>query len=501
MPYVMQHETWMKLTEVSFKPRSKYLKSIDAALKRYHQTKSDQELKSLKLALHHWKMSKGFDGDAKMPAWKTSERNRNKAVETLDAQVFGFQDPHAMGLLAELAELPFYGMEAFAEGAAREAMKQAREEALTELLMGKQMVIRKAGLAVTLYFIKKKVDKVNANASKAASAASAAVTGPIKEAARKAVKEMLRELLSDFPLEVVQEAMKAVADLMPDFIGEVAGAVAPYLSVATSGTKALVKTGQAVKQEFAWIEAGEHLAGFGKGDPAAAAEAIRRMIERDRNQSARLAGIYATDATVKAAAIAADAASFGAPTVSAVVTPLQGMATALAVLSLQLFLVCRDFHEKHKANKVLMDRKQIRLSPAVFEAHPLTGCYFVACSNTSDIINFLVEDIGATGWMFDVEVLAKQHVHPMQKTARQYIADARFEIEGLEHSMGNVEVGGIMRFHKSQKNKLINKVKSALPFIDNPKDYEGFAHKIQKQEVVSRDVLKSRIQGIGPRKP
>lgn len=497
MPYVMQHETWMQLTEVRFKPRSKQLRCVDKALKTYHQSKTDQNFKKLKLALHQWKMYKGFDGAAGMPAWRTSERNRQKAIEMLDGQLFGVPDIKASTVLADLSELPFYGLEIWAEDQARLAIKQAREEALVNLFKDRKMVVRKTGLLSTIFFTKKKIDKAKTEGGKAASAAAAPVTGAIREQAMKLVRELLDAVLREFPLEVIQEALKTLTDMIPDFIGEIAGAVAPYLSVATSGAKAIKNTAVAIKKEYDWVKVGDHLDAFGEGDPIAAAEAIRQMIARDRNQAGRLAGIYGVDASVKAAAIIADAAAYGAPTVSAVVTPLQGFATAMAVLSLQIYLIGRDYYEKHKANKILSKADEIEISPKLFKAHPLTGCYFVACTNTSDIINFLAEDIGALGWKLDVENMVKKHIHPMQTTAREYIVDARFEIEGLDLSKGNVDPGGLTRMHKVQKAKLINKVRSMLPFIDNPKDYDVFAEQQHGQKVVSKDVLKSRITGHG----
>ncbi|HMP16132.1 MAG TPA: hypothetical protein PKD72_03845 [Gemmatales bacterium] len=499
MPYVMQYETWMQLTELKFKPRSKQLRSIDKALKTYHQAKTDQNLKKLKLALHHWKMYKGFDGAAGLPAWRTSERNQKKAVETLDSQINETPNLQASAVLADLAELPFYGLEIYAEDQARQAIKQAREEALTNLFQGRKMVINKTGLASTLFFTKRKIDKAKSEGSKAASAASAAVTGPIRQQAMQLVREMLDEVLREFPLEVVQEALKTLSEMIPDFLGEIAGAVAPYLSVATSGAKAVKNTAVAIKKEYDWVKTENHLEAFSSGDAFAAAEAIRKMIARDRNHAGRLAGIYGVDAAVKSAAIIADAAAYGAPTVSAVVTPLQGFATAMAVLSLQIYLIGRDFYEKHKANKILSSADEIAITPKLFQAHPLTGCYFVACTNTSDIINFLVEDIGGYGWKLDVENIVKLHIHPMQTTAREYIADARFVIEGLELSKGNVDPGGLTRMHKVAKSKLISKVKSMLPFVDNPKDYDVFAEQQQGQKVVSKEVLKSRIHGLGNR--
>jgi hypothetical protein len=497
--YVMQYDTWVQLTEVRFKPRSKKLKCIDKAIINYHQTKSEQNLKRLKLALHQWKMDKGFDGSAQMPAWRTSVRNQRRAIETLDSQVFGLPDIKASAVLSDLAELPFYGLEILAEDNARLAIKQAREEALVNLFKDRKMVVRKSSLMSTIYLTKKKIDKARSEAGKAAAAAAAPITGPIREQAMRLVRELIDEVLNEFPVAVVQEAIKTLSELIPDFIGEVASAIAPYLSVATSGAKAVKNTGVAVKKEYDWVTTESHLDAFGEGDPFAAAEVIRKLIARDRNQASRLAGIYGVDASVKSAAIIADAAAFGAPTVSAVVTPLQGFATAMAVLTLQIYLIGKDFNEKRKANSILSSEDAIEITPKLFEAHPLTGCYFVACTNTSDIVNFLTEDIGAPGWMLDVENLVKKHIHPMQTTAREYIVDARFEIEGLELSKGNVDPGGLTRMHKVQKAKLVSKVQSMLPFVDNPRDYDVFAQQQHGQQVVSRDVLNSRITGHGSR--
>jgi hypothetical protein len=53
--------------------------------------------------------------------------------------------------------------------------------------------------------------------------------------------------------------------------------------------------------------------------------------------------------------------------------------------------------------------------------------------------------------------------------------------------------------HKVQKAKLVSKVQSMLPFVDNPRDYDVFAEQQHGQQVVSRDVLNSRITGHGSR--
>ncbi|MGH9586218.1 MAG: hypothetical protein ACRD3F_04665, partial [Acidobacteriaceae bacterium] len=153
----MRYETWKKLTDVSFKVRSKYLRRVDNCLERYEKTHSDADLQKLKLALHQWKMSKGYDGMGGKPRWMLSDRNRQKAVETLDKQLFGIPETINQQVLNDLAELPFYGIEAWADGLARQAMKDAREQALVEMFGGRKVVVKKAMMGYAL-------DKMKRNA-------------------------------------------------------------------------------------------------------------------------------------------------------------------------------------------------------------------------------------------------------------------------------------------------------------------------------------------------
>ena len=76
------------------------------------------------------------------------------------------------------------------------------------------------------------------------------------------------------------------------------------------------------------------------GDPQAAAKAVRQLIVRNRNNSARLA----TVSTVKFAVdVASTAGSFGAG--GAIAGPVTGAAAAGAQLANSLYLLGRDYHE------------------------------------------------------------------------------------------------------------------------------------------------------------
>ena len=382
--------------------------------------------------------------------------------------------------------MPYYGIEAFAgDEYGKEVLREARLQALPLLFMGKKVQTKRNALLKAGIELKKGLRKTKAQAKAAQDAATAELkkqamapakaaineaTAPAREAVhditrtpREIAEGIINEVTQIFP-DVANELMDLLTDIIPDFVAELAGAVAPYVSLVPGTRKAVQNTVQTCLAEYKWVKASGHKEAFGAGDPAAAAAAIIRMIERKRNKHARLAAIYTTDVTVKAAAITADAASFGVPTVSAVATPLMGFATAVANLGLKIFLLARDLYEMKQANKILRSPSSIAISVDLIHTCPLLGCYFIACSNHSDIINFLIEDMGAPGWQDDVEVLMKNHVHPMIGYARGAISSSRLEVDGLQMSKGVVtDVSpGIANLKNRLKKQAMDKLKKVV---------------------------------------
>ena len=513
MAYIMQYDTWIKGTELRLKPRSKYLKGVDNALKDYHQTKADGELKTLKIALHQWKMFKGYDSLGGRPAWVSSDRNRSKAVEQLDLQVFGYQGALDNSVLADLAELPFYGIESWVDdGEAKRVLRQARKDALVTIFDGKTVGIKKAALGLALMGIKKKISEASADASKTGSVVAGLATQsartaikaaiqPTLEQAEKIARDLINEVLSSYPVEVAQEVLQQLSSLIPGFLLEVAHSIIPYLSLGVSAGMTLKNTVQAVMAEYSWVKVGTYMDAFDPGNPYAAAVAVRRVVERERNHHTRLAGIYGADAAIKATSIMMDTASFGIPTVSAVVTPLAGFAKAMAMLSLRVHLLGRDFYEKYKANRILGQSSSVALSADLFEKCPILGCYFLACSNTSDVINFVVDDIGCSGWKFDVEKLVRDSIAPMIEVAREAIGDSRLEVDGLQMSKGAVGATvsgdyGVSNAKNRAKKMVLTKLSAVLPFIDRP-ELKPVTSKVGVGS--SPQVPQGRIYGIGAR--
>jgi hypothetical protein len=508
MTYVMKHETWMDLTNAGrFKVRSAELKKIDAALLGYHARPGEATLAAVKLALHHWKMAKGYDGNGGKPAWVTSERNKRSAVSNLDMQVFKQPNPLAQSVLKELAELPFYGIEAWAEDDAREAMKLARTEALQDMFAGRELVIRKTSAALAGRTIKKLIGKAKQNANETAAAATKAATDAAKAAALSAAqrmfasqiamaREIIEGILDDLPMEVVREVLALLDEIVPGFITELAGAIAPYVSVVRSGVKTTAYLVKTIKARYQFYDLGTHMGAMLPGDPEAAARALLTMVQREVAKNGKMTAIYGTDTALKGGALALDAASLGVPSVSAVMNPLSGMVTALAVLGVTVRALARDIQERQAANRLLKHAGTTRLTAQLFQESPLMGCWFLSCANTSDIINFLVSDIGEPGWNLDVEVMVAKHVRPITEAAKGFVADARFEVSGMSMAKGaTASTTGTFDIKAKLKKKMITKVGEKLPFVDN-QNYQTFA-KAQGQETVSPDVFKSRIVGMG----
>ena len=514
--FIMSYESWLSQTEISRTIRSRRLRKVDNALKQYHKTKSEADKDKIKLALHHWKMELGYDAAAGKPAWMTHPRNGKHAVERLDMQLYKQPSELVTPVLADLAELPFFGMEAWvADYRARQALKEARRDALVELFKDKRVEFPRSKLTWGMFSVKRHMEGVRSQAHQFAGTAEAAAAAPViaevQQAAAPAMAQaqqiaegLIDGILGPFPLEVAREVMKLVTELVPQFAVEIAQSIVPYLSLGVSFGLTVKNSWQTIHREYQWVMSRKHMGAFSGDNAEAAALSVQRMIERVRNHHLELAAIYGADASAKSVAVLVDAACHGAPAGSALIGSAAGLMKAIAKTSLQIFLLARDIYEMYKANQLLDDYKKVRLTTELFDVCPLLGCYFVACSNTSDLVNFIVEDIGEPGWQFDVETMVKNHIEPMIAYARDAISISRLEVPGLAGMNGTVDPTVSGRYGISNptarlKKKLMTKIAYMVPFID---DSQALAERMGAPHQPQTTVPAGRIRGFGnPRNP
>jgi len=222
----------------------------------------------------------------------------------------------------------------------------------------------------------------------------------------------------------------------------VASLFTPYLSTVIAG-KDMVKQWVTVATEghMAYTLKRSITCDVLPGDPQAAAKAVRQLIVRNRNNTARMASV----STVKFAVdVAATAGGFGAG--GAVASAVTGAAAAGAQLANTLYLLGRDYLEM-KASNGLLKSPTLPSAEKLFGTYPLLGCYLIAGADDSDLLYFMVSGMGEKGWMDKVEKMKKTTLGPLQEVARGYINESRFELNG---------------FHGSKLNVIVPKKKSKL---------------------------------------
>src|SRR5262249_14975402 len=161
-------------------------------------------------------------------------------------------------------------------------------------------------------------------------------------------------------------------------------------------------------------------------------------VDRGRNENLVKASINATHAAASAGMFFVDGGAFSGPASAA--------AKACANLCQSLYLWARDIKEMKAGNKALGTAED--LTADVFKMSPVLGCYLMTESNTSDLLGFMIADIGLPNWMSKIELLLPQLNH-VQDEAGKLIRVARLQLEGLQTNLWKFR--GLSRWEKFKK--------------------------------------------------
>ena len=229
--------------------------------------------------------------------------------------------------------------------------------------------------------------------------------------------------------------------------------VTPILGVVTSSAK-LAKAGKQVAEDgYHLYKSKEYRTGFGSGDPVTAAEAVTTIIKRDLSVHSIDLGQQAVATGGKIAGLFAD---LGTGTNVAI-----GLTSALATLGLKLYVLGQEIADMRAGNKRLEKPDSLDLS--VFGVCPILGCYLLTCSDTSQVGNFFVAEIGLPGWQDRIEAMKKTKMDPMLKIAKKAISDSRLQLEGLRADKGTHNEKG---FFAKLKAKAMNKIHPTASTVD-----------------------------------
>jgi hypothetical protein len=261
---------------------------------------------------------------------------------------------------------------------------------------------------------------VGSNIKTVATGASAATKAVSMPAVHQAVSAFMTNCagvdnISDIAAVITSEATK-------NLIAE----VTPIVGVVTSSAK-LAMAGKAVAEDgYNLYKSKEYRTGFRTGDPVTAAEAVTTIIKRDL-------AVHSIDLAQNAVAtggkIAGIFGDLGTGTNVAI-----GLTSALASLGLKLYVLGQEIADMKAGNKRLEKPDDLDLS--VFGDCPILGCYLLTCSDTSQIVNIFVADIGLPNWQTRVEQMKKTKMDPMLKIATKAIKDSRLQLEGLRSDKG-----------------------------------------------------------------
>ncbi len=374
------YDQWMQRTNLGvLSVRSASIKKVDAALKNYDVFPSSKHLEALRLAFNEWKAEKAD--------WTKSDRNGKGGITALDLMLRGPEQ--------ELAEMDYL-------------LRNQRQQ-IDMLFRGRKLVTRTSKMIVPGVSALSNLENIRRGATTLGAASPAFI-----ETVRTLFRGFFGASAGNVSLEV-ELAMYLGEHVASDLIK----GMAPYAGILTSGGNAIYQWAKYGQASARWSEVHDCRWAVREGDPIQAVNAIEKVLHRDMARRATQGTMSAFEAIARGASSA-----IGGPAAETIAAGVM----SIAKLTYQVYIIGRDFQERSQANEIMAGAEPITYT--VFDKYPLLGCYYVVCVDTSDMVNFMLDDMGAASWMDAVEELSTR-IAPIVRTSRTLIDEARFEIERM----------------------------------------------------------------------
>ncbi|MBV8880829.1 MAG: hypothetical protein JO332_12735 [Planctomycetaceae bacterium] len=272
-----------------------------------------------------------------------------------------------------------------------------------------------------------------------------------KSAGKEAAESLLKKLFDGMDwvqvIPLVGDALHQIQKEVTTFLSAI-----PCLGSIEGGAKAIWYFGNAAERAWTSHKCAQSAAVIRAGDPRAACHAVVEIIDRARNENIVKGSINATHAAASAGMFFVDGGAISGPALSA--------AKTCANLCQSLYLWGRDIKEMIKGNEALGNADE--LNADVFKISPVLGAYLMTESNTSDLLSFMISDIGLPQWMSKIESLLPE-LNYVQDEAGKLIRKSRLGLEGLQTDMWKFR--GLSRWEKFK-----NKFKSGKEKVGHVKD-------------------------------
>jgi len=417
----ISYDQWMRGTKLGLsKPRSNKLKQVDLALEQYDLLRTKKQVSYLRTCFNTWKLSKGVE-------WEESKRNHKNMVTDMDKML------SQNDLMLSPMDVILEEQRALLHNLFRERKLHSRS------LFG--LKTKKKGQVV---FNLKKISDGATAAKDAISGAQNATSD--KGGMQSAVLGLVSELFNNAgPIGEIKDEI--AAELGAGFLSDLIASMLPYAGVLRSGYNVIDNWKKTAKNAYAKHKVNKLEEVAKAGDPRKAVLAIEQCLERQVNHYLAKAGRSTVSFSAKVAVHATGTGGIG--------DPIIGGVSAMASLVQLVYEIGRDYQEKKAINKVITSGQP--LDHRVFDVCPLLGAYYIVCTNTSDILDILNEDIGSADWLNDVEDLAKK-LEKIKSPARKIIDKHRYYFD----NMPNLKMSSEMMKKKGIKISKQDKLKFYL---------------------------------------
>lgn len=223
-----------------------------------------------------------------------------------------------------------------------------------------------------------------------------------------------------------------ILELFPDLLAELVASFrdiylecVPFLGPAKSTAKAVIGYSKAILARFNVSGWNEEKAGvFAKNGASDAFDAVIAVIIREANRTAALASVDLATAGAQTGGIFLDG---GVATGAGIAA---GNRIAKFLITVQIFIT--EYKEMQKANQIMQAWADggTQTIKELFEASPLLGCFVIWCSDTSAILEGVVENFGQPGYSAHIDTLIKKS-SDVKDYAYAFVSSSRFEIAGL----------------------------------------------------------------------
>jgi hypothetical protein len=311
--------------------------------------------------------------------------------------------------------------------------------ALAELSRRRRHLLFETFGGCRLQIGKKDYAKGASNVADAAKEITKNIQDAMKGAGKEAAQSLLKKLFDGMDwvevIPLVGESLHEIQKEVTSFLSAI-----PCLGSIEGGARAIWYFGNAAERAWTSYKTAQKAAVIRAGDPRAACLAVVEIIDRARNENVVKGSINATHAAASAGMFFVDGGAISGPALAA--------AKACANLCQSLYLWARDIKEMIKGNEALGDPDN--LNGDVFKISPVLGSYLMTESNTSDLVSFMIADVGLPGWMSKIETLLPD-LNYVQDEAGKLIRKSRLTLTGLKTDFWKYR--GLSRWQKF-KNKV-----------------------------------------------